>query len=77
PMPITWRHFFCPLDRLAALFSGGWQCDGNIFSKTPKASCIYDDNYYVGSLGHTRRLPGPEAAVSNQRGIRHGFNSKH
>src|SRR3546814_3964287 len=51
--------------------------DGKFFEKTAKASSDYDDNYYEGSLGHTRRLPGPEAAVPNQRGIRHGFNSKH
>ncbi|MCU1728126.1 hypothetical protein NTD86_14150, partial [Pseudomonas sp. 7P_10.2_Bac1] len=31
--------------------------------KSPQASCHHDDNYYEGSLGHTRRLPGPEAAV--------------
>ncbi|CAI8843163.1 hypothetical protein EMIT0P44_290018 [Pseudomonas sp. IT-P44] len=67
------------MDWLAAkpLFYGGWQCDGKFFSKWPKATCIRDDNYYEGSLGHTRRLPGPEAAVPNQRGIRHGFDSKH
>src|SRR3546814_14025216 len=51
--------------------------DGKFFEKTAKASSDYDDNYYEGSLGHTRRLPGPEYAVPNQRGIRHGFNSKH
>jgi hypothetical protein len=58
-------------------FYRGWQGDGKKFQKSPQATCIDDDNYYEGSLGHTGRLPGPEAAVPNQRGIRHGFNSKH
>jgi hypothetical protein len=44
----------------------GWQADGKKSEKTAKASSDYDDNYYEGSLGHTRRLPGPEAAVSIQ-----------
>ena len=44
------------------------------FRKTPQATRLPDDNHYEGSLGHTRLSPGPEAAVSIQRGIRHGFD---
>jgi hypothetical protein len=75
------RHFpdviFIAHMAAKSLFHGGWQSDGNFFSKSPQATCDPDDNYYEGSLGHTRRLPGPEAAVPNQRGFRHGFNRKH
>ncbi|CAN1599805.1 protein of unknown function [Pseudomonas mediterranea] len=59
------------------MFLKGWPPASKFFEKSPQASSQSDDNYYEGSLGHTRRLPGPEAAVPNQRGIRHGFNSKH
>jgi hypothetical protein len=69
--------FFGPLPLAKPLFLKGWQSASNFFEKSPQASPQPDDNYYEGSLGHTRRLPGPEAAVPNQRGIRHGFNSKH
>jgi hypothetical protein len=74
---ISLTSFFRCLNTASPLIYEGWQRDGKFFSKSPKASCNLDDNYYEGSLGHTRRLPGPEAAVPNQRGIRHGFNSKH
>jgi hypothetical protein len=55
----------------------GWHAATKKIEKTAQAKPPRDDNYYVGSLGHTRRLPGPEAAVSIQRGFRHGFNRKH
>jgi hypothetical protein len=55
----------------------GWHRASKKNQKSPQATCFHDDNYYEGSLGHTRRLPGPEAAVNNPRGFRHGFNSKH
>jgi len=43
----------------------GWHHASKKNQKNPQATGYHDDNYYVGSLGHTRRLPGPEAAVSN------------
>ncbi|HWT69092.1 MAG TPA: hypothetical protein VN214_08275, partial [Pseudomonas sp.] len=56
-----------------ALKTKGWHPAIKNFKKSPQANRYHDDNYYVGSLGHTRRLPRPEAAVSIQRGFRHGF----
>lgn len=41
----------------------GWPPASKKIEKTPQATRFDDDNYYEGSLGHTRRLPGPEAAV--------------
>jgi hypothetical protein len=69
--------FYKPFLAANPLFLKGWQSASKFFEKSPQASSQPDDNYYEGSLGHTRRLPGPEAAVPTQRGIRHGFNSKH
>jgi hypothetical protein len=57
-----------------ALILLGWQVASKKNRKTPQATCTADDNYYEGSLGHTRRMPGPEAAVSHTRGIGHGIN---
>jgi hypothetical protein len=39
----------------------GWRSGGKKFSKCPQAPCRYDDKHYEGSLGHTRRLPGPDS----------------
>ncbi|WP_433886510.1 hypothetical protein [Pseudomonas vranovensis] len=73
--------FFMPVVCKVSWFSGvkplislGWQGAIKKFAKSPKATAPDDDNYYEGSLGHTRRMPGPEAAVSQTRGIRHGIN---
>ncbi|MNF52717.1 hypothetical protein D3C84_340740 [compost metagenome] len=68
-----WRRF----SGCKALNIKGWHAATKKLQKTAQAKPLHDDNYYVGSLGHTRRLPGPEAAVSIQRGFRHGFNRKH
>ena len=40
-----------------------WPLASKKKQNNPQATGIHDDNYYEGSLGHTRRLPGPEAAV--------------
>jgi hypothetical protein len=68
-----WRRYFV----CKALKIKGWHAAIKKFEKTPQAKPPHDDNYYVGSLGQTRRMSGPEAEVSIQRGFRHGFNSKH
>jgi hypothetical protein len=39
----------------------GWRSGGKKFSNCPQAPSRYDDKHYEGSLGHTRRLPGPES----------------
>jgi hypothetical protein len=75
-----WRFFYAcrwcesGFSGVKPLISLGWQGAIKKFLKSPKATAPDDDNYYEGSLGHTRRMPGPEAAVSQTRGIRHGIN---
>lgn len=68
--PIVRRRIDKPL-----ILWGGWVMA--FFRKCPQATHADDDKHYEGSLGHTRRMPGPEAAVPIQRGFRHGFNCKH
>jgi hypothetical protein len=69
----SWRQ----LSGSKALKIKGWHPATKNLQKTPQAKPLHDDNYYVGSLGQTRRMSGPEAEVSIQRGFRHGFNRKH
>ncbi|WP_162195913.1 MULTISPECIES: hypothetical protein [Pseudomonas] len=80
-LPVAPVALFLSVALIRGCFSGvkplislGWQGAIKKFAKSPKATAPDDDNYYEGSLGHTRRMPGPEAAVSQTRGIRHGIN---